>query len=175
MHNIAVIGPESTGKSTLCEQLAQHYQCYWCTEYARNYLTTHGQAYNYPTLLHIATAQQEQIHALRQMATAAHHQHFFVDTEMIVMQVWCEYVFGNCHPYIIEQAQQQQFSLYLLCKPDIPWVQDGLREYPNELQRIELYHYYKSILEAQELPFVIIDGSYEQRLTKAIQAINTLT
>ncbi len=35
---IVVIGPESTGKSTLCLQLAEHYQTLWCPEYAREYL-----------------------------------------------------------------------------------------------------------------------------------------
>ena len=54
---IAVIGPESTGKSTLCELLAQHYNSQWCPEFAREFLLTHGTDYTYDDLLYIAKGQ----------------------------------------------------------------------------------------------------------------------
>ena len=54
---VAVIGPESTGKSTLCELLAQHYNSQWCPEFAREYLLTHGTDYTYDDLLYIAKGQ----------------------------------------------------------------------------------------------------------------------
>ena len=54
---IVVIGPESTGKSTLCEQVAQHYGMQWCPEFAREYLLTNGKAYHYDDLLTIAKGQ----------------------------------------------------------------------------------------------------------------------
>ena len=54
---IAVIGPESTGKSTLCELLAQHYNTQWCPEFAREFLLTHGTDYTYDDLLYIAKGQ----------------------------------------------------------------------------------------------------------------------
>ena len=51
MKKIVTIGPESTGKSTLCEQLAQHYDSMWCPEFAREYLLTNGKNYDYDDLL----------------------------------------------------------------------------------------------------------------------------
>ena len=57
MKKFVIIGPECTGKSTLCEQLATHYHTLWCPEYAREYLLTHGKEYNYDNLLTIAKGQ----------------------------------------------------------------------------------------------------------------------
>src|SRR6185369_14130897 len=57
LKKIAIIGPESTGKSTLCELLAQHYNTQWCPEFAREYLLTHGTDYSYDDLLYIAKGQ----------------------------------------------------------------------------------------------------------------------
>ena len=54
---VVIIGPESTGKSTLCQQLAEHYQTNWCPEYAREYLLKHGMNYTYDDLLTIAKEQ----------------------------------------------------------------------------------------------------------------------
>src|SRR5215467_1623034 len=57
LKKIVVIGPESTGKSSLCEKLAEHYNTLWCPEYAREYLTIHGMNYTYDDLLTIAKGQ----------------------------------------------------------------------------------------------------------------------
>ena len=54
---VAAIGPESTGKSTLCEQLAKHFNTIWCSEYARTYLNENGVKYNYADLIKIAEGQ----------------------------------------------------------------------------------------------------------------------
>lgn len=59
LKKIVVIGPESTGKSTLCEQLAQHYDTAWCPEFARDYLLSNGTNYDYEDLLTIAMGQLE--------------------------------------------------------------------------------------------------------------------
>ena len=107
---IAVIGPESTGKSTLCELLAQHYNLQWCPEFAREYLLTHGTDYTYDDLLYIAKGQlameDEYIQSIissRQPPFTTHHSPLlFIDTEMYVMKVWCEFVFGKCHRWILD-------------------------------------------------------------------------
>jgi len=96
----------------------------------------------------------------------------FIDTDMYVMKVWCEYVFGKCHDYIYEQIAQRKYDLYLLCNIDLPWVKDELREYPDEGPRIELYAIYKDIMQNQPVPWVDISGNYEARLQKAIEAVD---
>src|SRR5689334_8109792 len=70
----------------------------------------------------------------------SHVSRLFIDTDMYVMKVWCEFVFGNCHRFILEQIVERKYDLYLLCNVDLPWVKDELREYPDLENRSKLYH-----------------------------------
>jgi NadR type nicotinamide-nucleotide adenylyltransferase len=185
LKKVVVIGPESTGKSTLCEQLARHYHTVWCPEFARDYLLKYGKNYLYDDLLTIAKGQllledeytgkleREQMTDERQPPTV--NRHLIIDTDMYVMKVWCEFVFGKCHQWILDRITERKYDLYLLCKPDLPWIKDELREYPDEARRIKLYHFYKDLLVNQPVPWIEISGNYEERLLKAINAVNELS
>ena len=170
LKKIVVIGPESTGKSTLCRQLAEHYNTLWVPEYARNYLLEHGTDYSFENLLDIAKGQIE----LEELISKQASGHLFVDTDMHVMKVWCEFVFGKVHPWIIGQLKERKYNLYLLCNIDLPWVQDQLREYPDLQTRELLFNKYRHQLEEQETPWVIINGDYNERLRNAIEAVDSL-
>ena len=98
----------------------------------------------------------------------------FIDTNMYVMKVWCEFVFGKCHPWITGQIAKRKYDLYLLCNTDLPWVKDELREYPDLETRDKLYHIYKNILTNQPVHWADISGSYEERLQKAVKAVDTV-
>lgn len=179
LKKIAIIGPESTGKSTLCDQLATHYHTEWCPEYAREYLLQHGTNYSYDDLLVIAKGQiesEEKFEALvkNKKPHASGQQLLFIDTDMYVMKVWCEFVFNKCHRFILEQIAERKYDLYLLCNIDLPWVKDELREYPDLETRKKLYSIYKDIMINQPVPWVDIHGSYEERLQKAIDAVTGL-
>jgi NadR type nicotinamide-nucleotide adenylyltransferase len=120
LKKIAIIGPESTGKSTLCEQLSQYYNCLWCPEFAREYLQTHGTNYSYNDLLSIAKGQLALEDEYTQMSV--NRRVLFVDTEMYVMKVWCEFVFGKCHRFILDKIVERKYDLYLLCNTDLIWT-----------------------------------------------------
>lgn len=189
---IVILGPESTGKSTLCESLAQHYDSPWCPEFAREYLLTNGMNYTFDELLTIAKGQlalEDEYTAMvngqwstlngewvnsRSMKRIGHKPLLFVDTDMYVMKVWCEYVFQKCHQFILDEIVKRKYDLYLLCKPDLPWVKDELREYPDEKPRQELYHIYRDLMINQNIPWVEISGDYNERLEKAILAVDNL-
>jgi NadR type nicotinamide-nucleotide adenylyltransferase len=173
LKKIVVIGPESTGKSTLCQQLAQHYNTIWCPEFAREYLLTNGARYGYDDLLNIAKGQlalEDEYTALK----AGNLSQLFIDTDMYVAKVWCEFVFGKCHRFILDQIIERNYDLYLLCNTDLPWVKDELREYPDLANRQKLYCIYKDIMINQSVPWVDINGGYEERLQKAIIAVDNL-
>ena len=181
VNKIVIIGPESTGKSTLCEQLAAHYNSVWVKEYAREYLLKNGHDYTYENLLDIAKGQValEELTVDRWLLTEQratnNEQPIFIDTDMYVMKVWCEFVFEKCHHWILNRIVERKYDLYLFCNIDIPWVKDELREYPDLENRQKLYHHYKDILVNQNVPWVDISGSYEERLIKAIDAVAKLT
>lgn len=182
---VVIIGPESTGKSTLCEQLAAHYNTVWVREYAREYLLTNGTDYTFENLLDIAKGQiaGEELAVDRcalpgkgnhEPRTTNNEQLLFIDTDMYVMKVWCEFVFEKCHHWILNRIVERKYDLYLLCNVDLPWVKDELREYPDLVSRQKLYHYYKDIMVNQQVPWVEINGTYEERLKKAIAAVDLL-
>src|SRR5688572_21465266 len=188
---VVITGPESTGKSTLCELLAQHYNTQWCPEFAREFLLTHGMDYTYEDLLFIAKGQlamedeyvQSVVDSSKSLVnsslpnsrlTTHDSRLLFIDTDMYVMKVWCEFVFGKCHDWILEQIEKRKYDLYLLCNTDLPWIKDELREYPDLVIREKLFSIYKNLMMNQTTPWVEISGDYEERLQKAIKAVDQL-
>src|SRR5882757_3693644 len=181
MKKVVVIGPESTGKSTLCEQLAAHYNTLWVKEYAREYLLKNGTDYTFENLLDIAKGQinleEKEVAKLNdaQPSTINHQPStLFIDTDMYVMKVWCEFVFEKCHHWILNRIVERKYDLYLLCNIDLPWVKDELREYPDLVNREKLYHHYKDIMANQNVPWIDISGNYGDRFQKAVNAINKI-
>ena len=169
---IVVLGPESTGKSTLCEQLSKHYNTKFCPEFAREYLLENGTNYSFDDLLTLAKGQLENEEEVVQSAISDRLSVVFIDTDMYVMKVWCEFVFNNCHPWILKQISERKYDLYLLCKPDLPWIKDELREYPDLVTRERLYRIYKDLMINQSVPWVEISGDHDERLKKSIVAVN---
>ena len=174
----------------MCSQLAEHYQTTWVPEYAREYLEKNGMNYTYDDLLTIAKRQIEleeegirnQVQGTRKALSAADIVHrtshivhdtglLFIDTDMYVMKVWCEYVFNKCHNWILNRIAERKYDGYLLCNVDLPWVRDNLREYPDAGPRTRLYHFYKDILVNQTVPWVNISGNYEERFEKAVNFV----
>ncbi len=202
---IVIIGPESTGKSTLCKQLAEHYQTLWVPEYAREYLLKNGMTYSYDDLLTIAKGQIELEEAISNQVSgfgneqlainreppAINIEHrtsnivhqtsliskdrnfLFIDTDMYVMKVWCEFVFDKCHNWILNRIAEREYDGYLLCNVDLDWVKDALREYPDKKTRDKLYYYYKELMINQPVPWTDISGDYKTRFEKAISFIES--
>ncbi len=174
-----VLGPESTGKSTLCAALAKHYDTIWCPEYARQYLHENGTKYVYEDLLTIAKGQLDgEDEAIAAAILAKRNgkaiDKIIIDTDMYVMKVWCEYVFNNCHTNILEQINARRYDAYILCDIDLPWTPDEMREYPDEAPRKELFTIYKEILMNQNTPWGIVSGIGEQRTKNAVRLIEKL-
>jgi NadR type nicotinamide-nucleotide adenylyltransferase len=171
MKTVVIIGPESTGKSTLCEQLAEHYKTAWCPEFAREYLKQTNGQYNYADLLNIAHGQLELEDTMKLQAK---NNFYFIDTDMYVMKVWSEVVFESCHTWILKQIAARKYDLYFLCDVDLPWVKDELREYPDLHTRKKLFKMYKDLLINQKTKWSVISGTDTQRLQMAVSILDTI-
>jgi len=174
LKKIVIIGPESTGKSSLSEALALRFKTDFVPEYAREYLTRHGTHYRPEDLLTIAHGQLALEDRLTAIAATAGSKLLFIDTDMYVMKVWSEFVFGHCDPWILDQIAQRQYDAYLLCRTDLPWTSDPLREYPDLESRDRLFHIYKDCLINQSTPWAEIGGEGDARVAAGIAAVGRL-
>ncbi len=134
--------------------------------------------YSFDDLLTIAKGQlRGEDEAVEQVRSnvSKNQDLLIVDTDMYVMKVWAEFVFNNCHSFILDNIVSRKYDLYLLCNIDLPWVKDELREYPDLETRAKLFNIYKDILINQDTPWTLISGTGEERLQAAIEAIDNLT
>lgn len=162
---IAVLGAESTGKTTLARSLALRFQTVWIPENAREYMTTHSGEYKIEDIEKIA---QEQLAQESRFVNTA-NQFLFVDTELIIAKVWSIDVFGKCPAWIETEMIRNKYDLYLLTANDLPWVADPVRV--NAQRRDYFFNWYKRELDSHNLPYEIVTGRYEARLLNAITAI----
>lgn len=162
---VAVVGPESSGKSTLCAALAKHYEEPWVEEHARYYLEQLGRPYQESDLLRIAEGQIRREHEALQGA----HRLLICDTDMITIRIWSEEKFGRCDPRLVRLTEERHYDLWLLCRPDIPWESDPLRENPHDRDR--LFQRYLQMLRRSSKPFIVIEGEREERIQRALMAL----
>lgn len=164
---IAVTGPESTGKTTLAIQLAEHYKGTYLPELARTYVEKLSRHYTYDDVETIARMQLAQYQSTQSGA----EQLFFFDTWLIITKVWFNWVFNKTPHWLEEQIIQCPIDLFILCLPDLPWEADPVRENGGE-NRLKLLDLYRSELIHYGFQFTEIGGIGEERLHSAIRAMN---
>jgi NadR type nicotinamide-nucleotide adenylyltransferase len=165
---VALIGPESTGKSSVCALLAGYFHTAWVPEFARSYLETLGHRYTEEDVLYCAKKQIESEKLLLNVANKI----LFSDTEMINFRVWLMDVYGNCPQWIENEITQNKYDFYLLMKPDIPFENDLVRENPQ--RRDYFFTLYKSELEKRNFHYAIVDGTGEERFKSAVKAVEKI-
>ena len=153
---VGIIGPESTGKSTLAKYLARRYKGTYVPEYARTYVEQKGsQEVTYDELCDIARHQMEEIERLEVRGERLEEPVFF-DTELIVTKVWFDYAFGRVPEWLEEAIRRYPMDVYLLTYPDLPWIPDPARYNGSDAMRMELHKRYEAEVEALNIPYYII-------------------
>jgi NadR type nicotinamide-nucleotide adenylyltransferase len=167
---VAITGPECTGKTELAKRLANVYGGTYISEYAREYCQQLKHQYTYEDVEIIASHQVEHYLAT-QIST---DQLFFFDTWLIITKVWFKWVFGKSPDWLERKIQDYPMDLYLLCRPDLPWKPDQVRENGGE-NRLKLYEEYRQELIAYGFPFAEIEGAGDARLYSAIAALRNFS
>ena len=170
---VVLFGPESTGKTTMSELLAKHYNTVWVPEYAREYLqnkwNNERKTCEDEDLIPIARGQ---IRLENELALKA-DKVLICDTDLLETKVYSEeYYGGHVHPELDKYALKNKYDLYLLTNIDTPWEADDLRDRPE--QREEMYMAFKDALVKNNRPFIKLNGDIKTRLKVAVKAIDEL-
>ena len=162
---IALIGPESTGKTTLAHDLAAKYTTLWVPEFSRDYMSGLRRPYTKDDVIHCTKMQMED----EDTKLPDCNRFLFSDTELIIAKVWLLDVFGEFPDWIDERILTRKFDLYLLTAPDLDFVDDPVRE--NAERRDFFFNWYRKELDSYHFPYDIIHGMGEERMQNAISII----
>ncbi len=163
---VVIIGPESTGKTTISEQLANYFNTNWLPEYSREYVEKLNRPYNYNDVEHIAL---KQIELQNEYLLKSNHL-LFVDTDLIITKIWFTEVYKNYPLWIDDEIKRASADLYLLCEPDIEWIPDPLRENGGE-RRNYLFDCYKAEIEKFGFSYKIVNGIGNKRIECAVNNV----
>lgn len=169
MFKIAIVGPESSGKTALCRALANHFQEPWVEEFAREYLVERDGKYEQVDLWEIAKGQLE----LEKQASSHATNFLFCDTTLLVIQIWAEYKYGHCQSDILNLYKPDDYELHLLLEPDLDYKDDPLRENPGIEERQQLFEIYSQKLKNSGANFALVKGQGEERLKNALKILDS--
>ncbi len=179
---VAVLGAESTGKTTLCRDLAAHFKSPWAPEYMREFLQDKWDkqqlSCTWDDLLPIAQGQIALENQLTEEAaqTAINNGHFqaylFCDTSLFELMVYANWYYGDCPPALKRAALAHHYDLILLTAVDVPWVADDLRDAPHE--RDDISTYFETHLNRYNKNFKRIGGARDERVQQISKWLNSL-
>lgn len=165
---VCIVGPESTGKTTLAEQLAKHFKTVWTPEYARGLLDRKGATCELSDIQLIAEGQ---LRTEKEQAREA-NKVLFCDTDLMTTTIWSKHFFNKCPAWIEEAANGQKYDLTLLTNIDIPWIEDPQRDAPH--LREYFLDWFKREFEKRGRSYVLISGLNEERLQRAVEEVEKL-
>ncbi len=174
MPHLIVTGPESTGKTTLSRQLAAHFGGVWVPEYPRGYLEAAGRLAVRADFRHFVDADRHLVRAAQQQARwpAGSEPVVVQDTGIEVLALWHGDKFGPPPTFLREAMTSRCPDVYILCRPDLPWVYDPLREDPH--RREQLFADLRRSVDTLGCRVVEVRGFDESRLANTLDALKGL-
>ena len=163
---IAIVGPESTGKSTMSAYLAKHYNTVWVPEYAREYCEKLIQPPTFQDEINMFHGQL----ALEKELLSKANGILICDTTFITVKIWSDQMFGRSPQEVLNELPKHTYDLYLLLNIDLPWQDDPLRDFPT--MREHFMNVWHKELDAINANYVLISGTGEERYQNAIAAID---
>lgn len=165
---IAVVGPESTGKSTIAQAIARHFNTVCVPEFAREYCKN---LHNEYTLQDEVNMYYGQIALEDTLIPLAHNNMLICDTTILTVKIWCDHLFGDTPQEVKNEIQQRPYDLFLLMDIDLPWEEDPLRDFPE--QREHFMEVWKQELNQLNARYAIISGLGAERFENVLKAIKS--
>ncbi|SKB70769.1 nicotinamide-nucleotide adenylyltransferase, NadR type [Daejeonella lutea] len=164
---IAIVGPESTGKSTISAQLADHYHTVWVPEYAREYCSALSEPCTWQDEINMFRGQLE----LESKYIPLANKILICDTTFITVKIWSDHMFGESPKEVTDHLHKHPYDLYLLMDIDLAWEEDPLRDFPHMREHfMEVWH---NELKALDAAYHVISGTNEERLRNAIRRVDS--
>jgi NadR type nicotinamide-nucleotide adenylyltransferase len=163
---IAIVGPESTGKSTITQHLARHYKTHWVAEYARYYCEA---------LMGPCTLQDEinmyhgQVALEESVLAMADKEFIFCDTTFVTVKIWSDEMLGETPQIVLDNLSKRTYDFYLLMDIDLPWQEDPLRDFPH--MREHFMQIWQRELANLNANYVLV-GGLEDRFENAVKAVD---
>lgn len=163
---IAIVGPESTGKSTVSKLLAEHYDTVFVPEYAREYCSKLTEPCTWEDEINMFRGQLELEKQLLPLANKI----LICDTTFITVKIWSDHTFGKSPQEVLDALPKHPYDYYLLMNIDLPWEEDPLRDFPDLREHfMDVWHRELQQLNAN---YTVISGNNAARLQNAIGAID---
>jgi nicotinamide riboside kinase len=173
MNHICILGAESTGKTTLAETLARHFEVPCVPEYLRDFCNTNRRTPQHEEQMLILETQLLLEKVAIRMAEKNQSKRVIYDTAPLLTAIYSDYIFADTSLYERAISHHRHYTLTLLLEPDLPWVGDGIQR-DGEHVREPITHMIRNQLDANELPYIVISGGGEKRSRDAISAIRTI-
>ena len=168
VRRFAIVGGESTGKTTMARHLAETFKTAWVPEYGRAYCE--GRDPRTLSLADFEAIGRGQL-AAEDAAAAIADKLLFCDTELYTTCTWSEMILNERPAWLAEAARTRRYHRVLLLSDEVPWVNDGTRVLGD--RRAEHTRRLRAELESASQPFVELTGSFEARTDAAVRLVRS--
>jgi NadR type nicotinamide-nucleotide adenylyltransferase len=166
---IAILGAESSGKSTLAAALAEHYHTLWVPEYLREFVDAHGRVPREEDQYGIAFTQMERENAAAQLA----QRFLFCDTTPLMTALYSKVYWGRVDAQLAELDSVHEYAVTLVTAPDGPWVPDGLQR-ESEAVRQSVHALVLANLRARGIAHTVVAGEPAHRMAQVVELLAAL-
>jgi HTH-type transcriptional regulator, transcriptional repressor of NAD biosynthesis genes len=169
LRRVCVTGPESTGKTTLAQRLAELASTEWVPEASRIYAERKGDELLASDVAPIAREHIRLAEAATERARAEGRTLLILDTDLLSTVIYARHYYQLVPDWIERMERARRADLYLLCDIDVPWIPDGIRDRPGN--RDEMFALFRDALVKRKAPFVVVRGGWDERWAIAEQAM----
>ena len=166
---VAILGAESSGKSTLAAALAARYQTVWVPEYLREFVDTTGRVPMERDQAGIARMQMQR----EDEAAARANGVLFCDTTPLMTAIYSRWYWNRVDPVLAQLELCHAYALTVVTAPDAPWEADGLQR-ESDAVRQTIHQQVLQVLDERRIGYTLVQGSLDERVAQVRSLLSPL-